>query len=305
MVPPPSWAPPVGTAMPVGAPTFGDAAVDVAPSTTKAPRKVFGMSVGRAKTVEESSTPPAADPAPRGRRARRARGGDADASPLLAPSMSAALDTAWSPVPVGLPVPQGQAWAFPAPPGEASMAAPAAAMAAPAVIPAAAAPPAPAAPVDPAPAMSADPPATTVEQLAPADLVPPVPATGAGDERARALQALLDASERARGEAELRAEQATSYAHQVHAQAEQMRAQAESARAVATAATVRAETAEAAARTAANETQDWQIRHREAEATIAELAASVASANERIAQLQTDRDGEPASASPTGSPLNV
>ena len=48
--------------------------------------------------------------------------------------------------------------------------------------------------------------------------------------------------------------------------------------------------AETKARSAANEAQDWQIRHREAEATIAELAASVAGAEKRMGELATQRD---------------
>jgi chromosome segregation ATPase len=48
--------------------------------------------------------------------------------------------------------------------------------------------------------------------------------------------------------------------------------------------------AEARARTAANDAQDWQIRHRESEAQVQELAQSLAGAEERLAGLRDERD---------------
>lgn len=92
------------------------------------------------------------------------------------------------------------------------------------------------------------------EEAAPthlAEVVPLVPAARDHNDEVRALQALLTASEQVREEAEAR-----------------------------TAA------AESAARTATNSVQEWQIRHREAEATISELAASLAGAESRMAELR-------------------
>jgi hypothetical protein len=76
------------------------------------------------------------------------------------------------------------------------------------------------------------------------------PATSDHADEVRALQALLEASEQVRQDAE-----------------------------------ARTTAAEAAARTATNSVQEWQIRHREAEATISELAASLAGAESRMAEL--------------------
>ncbi len=95
-------------------------------------------------------------------------------------------------------------------------------------------------------------------------------------EETRALRALLEASEQQRAAAETRAAQAVAYAQQAQSAIQQAQAQAAAA----------VEKAEAQVRSNANEAQDWQIRHREAETTIAELAASVANAESRMAELR-------------------
>lgn len=101
-----------------------------------------------------------------------------------------------------------------------------------------------------------------VPAAAVAEIVPLAPAAADPSEELRALHALLESSEQVREAAE-----------------------------------ARAAAAESAARTAANGVQEWQIRHREAEATISELAASLAGAEgrmaelrEQIATLETERD---------------
>ena len=43
-------------------------------------------------------------------------------------------------------------------------------------------------------------------------------------------------------------------------------------------------------RSTANEAQDWQIRHREAQTQITELAASLAGAEQRLADVRAERD---------------
>lgn len=95
-------------------------------------------------------------------------------------------------------------------------------------------------------------------------------------EETRALRALLDASEQQRAAAETRAAQAVAYAQQAQSAIQQAQAQAAAA----------VEQAQAQARSNANEAQDWQIRHREAESTIAELAQSVAGSESRLADLR-------------------
>ncbi|HEY5185429.1 MAG TPA: hypothetical protein VIM19_11115 [Actinomycetes bacterium] len=99
------------------------------------------------------------------------------------------------------------------------------------------------------------------------------PASFDPSEETRALRSLLDASEQQRAAAETRAAQAVAYAQQAQSAIQQ--AQAQAAEAV--------QKAEAQARSNANQAQDWQIRHREAESTIAELAQSVANAESRLA----------------------
>jgi hypothetical protein len=97
---------------------------------------------------------------------------------------------------------------------------------------------------------------------------------------AAALRAQLGMSEAARLAAENRADQAVAYAQQTQARLQQLEADGQA----------RIQAAETKARSAANEAQDWQIRHREAEATIAELAASVAGAEQRMSELASQRD---------------
>lgn len=96
----------------------------------------------------------------------------------------------------------------------------------------------------------------------------------------KALRALLEASDAERVAAETRADHAVEYAQQTQGRLQQLEADGQA----------RVQAAEVRARTAANEAQDWQIRHREAETTISELAASVAGSEERMAELRTECD---------------
>ena len=107
---------------------------------------------------------------------------------------------------------------------------------------------------------------------------PAVPA--ANDADVSALRGLLEASEAQRLAAENRADQAVTYAQQTQSRLQQLESDGQA----------RIQSAEAKARTAANEAQDWQIRHREAETTISELAASVAGAEQRLSELRAERD---------------
>ena len=66
-----------------------------------------------------------------------------------------------------------------------------------------------------------------------------------------------------------------------------MRALLEASEQVRQAAEARTEAAESQLRTVTNSVQEWQIRHREAEATITELAGSVAGAEGRMAELHS------------------
>jgi hypothetical protein len=167
-------------------------------------------------------------------------------------------------------------WGGPVPPGAVTDAAPA---------PALEIAPAPAAPA-PAPAEAAAeaPVVAPVEApvVAPVVALAPVPAPqpSAADDQVRALKALLQTSEAQRAAADNRADQAVAYAQQTQAEVHQREA--------AFAAQVQA--LEARARTLANEAQDWQIRHREAEAQVTELAQSVASAEARLAEVRSERD---------------
>jgi hypothetical protein len=98
-------------------------------------------------------------------------------------------------------------------------------------------------------------------------------------EQVRVVRAQLESSEGARLAAESRAEQALAYARQAQTQLED----AEKA------SRTKVEAAEAKSRTAANDAQDWQIRHREAETTIAELSQSLAGAEKRLAEINSER----------------
>ena len=129
-----------------------------------------------------------------------------------------------------------------------------------------------------------------------AEQVPPVPAApsdlptalpvpvpvpvASGDEEVRALRTLLDASEARRSEAEQRADHAVAYAQQLQADLTRVQSELEA----------KLQATEVRVRTAANEAQDWQIRHREAQTQITELAASLAGAEQRLADVRTERD---------------
>lgn len=111
--------------------------------------------------------------------------------------------------------------------------------------------------------------------------VPEAPVGPAADSvEVAALRAQIGVSESQRLAAENRADQAVLYAQQTQARLQQLESDGQA----------RIQAAEAKARSAANEAQDWQIRHREAEATIAELAQSVASAEHRLSELRAERD---------------
>lgn len=112
--------------------------------------------------------------------------------------------------------------------------------------------------------------AAPVQQPAPVDL----------SDEVRALRSLLEASEAQRIAAENASASATAYAQQAQTIVDQAQAQAKA----------RVEQAEARARSAANDAQDWQIRHREAESTVAQLAASLANAEQRLGDLRDQLD---------------
>jgi len=113
--------------------------------------------------------------------------------------------------------------------------------------------------------------------VAPVATPMPLPAS---DEELRSLRTSFDASEARRAAAEQRADNAVAYAQQLQAQLTQVTADLER----------RLHAAETRTRTVANDAQDWQIRHREAQAQIAELATSLAGAEERLADVRAERD---------------
>jgi hypothetical protein len=134
-------------------------------------------------------------------------------------------------------------------------------------------------PTDAPPAEAPD--EAPVQALAPVIPLAPEPAPQhSADDEVRALKALLQTSEGQRAASEHRAEQAVAYAQQAQAELQQREASF--------AAQVQA--LEVRARTLANEAQDWQIRHREAETQVTELAQSVANAEARLAELRGERD---------------
>ncbi len=125
----------------------------------------------------------------------------------------------------------------------------------------------------------------------PAEIAQPVAVGHPVDtaEEVRALRALLEASEAERAAAETRAAKAVAYAQQAQAAVQQGESRAQllvdQARAEAQSLVERAETH---ARNAAQDSQDWRFRHREAESTISDLAASVANSERRLAELVTE-----------------
>ncbi len=140
------------------------------------------------------------------------------------------------------------------------------------------------APVETAPADTAPVETAAVATVDTGPVVVPVPEAPAAPvvdaAEVASLRAQLGASESGRMAAENRADQAVAYGQQTQARLQQLEADGQA----------RIQAAETKSRSAANEAQDWQIRHREAEATIAELAATVASAEKRMAELRTERD---------------
>jgi hypothetical protein len=137
------------------------------------------------------------------------------------------------------------------------------------------------APVDAAPVGVAAIQAVPFEPV-PVEVVPavtPVPAPLADDEL-RTLRTSLEASDARRVAAEQRADNAVAYAQQLQAELTQVRSDLEA----------KVQAAEVKIRTVANESQDWQIRHREAQAQIAELATSLAGAEQRLAEVRAERD---------------
>lgn len=110
-------------------------------------------------------------------------------------------------------------------------------------------------------------------------VAPPVPVPAADDEL-RSLRLSAEASDARRTAAEHRADNAVAYAQQLQAELTQVTTDLEG----------RLQASETRCRTAANEAQDWQIRHREAQAQIAELATSLAGAEQRLAEVRAERD---------------
>lgn len=108
----------------------------------------------------------------------------------------------------------------------------------------------------------------------------PVPAPQPADGELAAVRTLLEASEARRMAAEQRGDQAVAYGQQLQAELTRVREDLEG----------RLRAAETRARTAANDAQDWQIRHREAETQVEELAQSVSGAEQRLADLRIERD---------------
>jgi hypothetical protein len=131
------------------------------------------------------------------------------------------------------------------------------------VVPAQEAVQAPAEPVQPA----ADPVATPLP-------VPPA------DDALRSMRTLVEASDARRTAAEHRADNAVAYAQQLQAELTRVQSELES----------KLQAAEVRVRSNANEAQDWQIRHREAQTQITELAASLAGAEQRLSDLRAERD---------------
>ncbi len=115
--------------------------------------------------------------------------------------------------------------------------------------------------------------------LEPVPVATPVPAPPAHDE-VRAMRTLVDASEAQRTAAEQRADNAVAYAQQLQAELTRVQSELEG----------KLQASEIRTRTAANEAQDWQIRHREAQTQITELAASLAGAEQRLADVRAERD---------------
>jgi hypothetical protein len=139
-----------------------------------------------------------------------------------------------------------------------------------------------AAPVESAPVESApvEPVDAAPVETAPVEPPPTPMPLPAADEELRSLRTSFEASEARRTAAEQRADNAVAYAQQLQAQLTQVTADLEG----------RLQAAETRTRTVANEAQDWQIRHREAQAQIAELAMSLAGAEERLAAVRDERD---------------
>jgi len=114
---------------------------------------------------------------------------------------------------------------------------------------------------------------------APVPVVPLLPVPPADDEL-RSMRTLVEASDARRAAAEHRADNAVAYAQQLQAELTRVQTELEG----------KLQAAEVRVRSAANEAQDWQIRHREAQAQITELATSLAGAEQRLGDVRAERD---------------
>ncbi len=118
-----------------------------------------------------------------------------------------------------------------------------------------------------------------LEPVAAVPVAPLLPVPPADDE-VRSMRTLVEASDARRAAAEHRADNAVAYAQQLQADLTRVQTELEGKLAA----------AEVRVRSAANEAQDWQIRHREAQAQITELAASLAGAEQRLGDVRSERD---------------
>lgn len=262
--------------------------LEATPAPAEEPKKFFGMQVRRGRKKGADEQPPA-------------DAGDEAAMPVdlsAFPAPVADVDLAAFPPP-GAAVPGYEAVVAPVAAWPTDSSVSVVANAEPSVPAGAYAAPSPYAPVDlfatadgpPAEASDTAPnpwmpvPTTVAEPTAVAAAVAPVapvaPAAPAVDpDEVRALHALLEASEAGRADAEARASMALAQLQQGQQQLAQLELDAQGQLAA----------AETKTRKALNDAQDWQIRHREAEGTIAELAVSVASAEQRMAEIRAERD---------------
>jgi ribonuclease E len=116
--------------------------------------------------------------------------------------------------------------------------------------------------------------AAPVVQVAP--LLPAPPA----DDELRSLRTMVEAADARRTAAEHRADNAVLYAQQLQSELTRVQSELEA----------KLQASEVRVRSTANEAQDWQIRHREAQTQITELAASLAGAEQRLADVRAERD---------------
>jgi hypothetical protein len=214
-------------------------------------KRFLGMALRRGRRGSDEADPAGVEPT---------------SAPLLAPTAPLA---AW-PTDVGVQaVAQAEPGTEVAPPPEATTAAVEHSTIAHPVFPGESAPAA----VEPTPIAAPAPVPVAVVEPAAAVLAP-------AEDEVRSLREHLEASEARAAVAQNRADQAVAYAQQLQAELTSVQEELQA----------KLQAAETRVRTLANDGQDWQIRHREAEAQIAELAASLAGAEQRVADLRAERD---------------